>query len=455
MKRASIILSRGRRICDLLNNSNIQNNNSDTPIEKDNISLNEIELNSYSDSNLLNKNESPLPISFNESDINELANIIDADIFDNNLEVASDSDTANLETSHPSPSCGTNHLDYDCDNDFCPYYIQKENLSTFDILPVPSPGYLSSCSTYTTINNYSPLSDISNNSPSTSDRRRQLRKDKGNIRKRHFNEWIDTKRKNLRNMGKEYMSRNGKIQAKRKMGPPCQCRKKCFDKLSEGKRQKIFKSFWNLGNREKQWMFIASLVKKQNKRRVYTDTTSRRKYTLKYSLPVDHGEDNYVDVCKKHFLSTISVSDQVINKALEKMATTTGVLIPDQRGKHSNHPVKKTESVITSVCDHIKSLQPVESHFTRQRSNKLYLDGDLNFHKLFEMYNEWLQSNIYEEKAKSERLYRDIVNENFKLSFHIPKKDQCDQCHIFRNIKGPTELQVIDHEIHVTNKKLS
>lgn len=54
MNRTSII-SRGRRICDLiLNNANIQSNNADTPIENNNISLNEIELNSFPDSSLRN-----------------------------------------------------------------------------------------------------------------------------------------------------------------------------------------------------------------------------------------------------------------------------------------------------------------------------------------------------------------------------------------------------------------
>lgn len=401
--------------------------------------------------------ESPLPISFNESEMNELANMIDSDIFDNTSEEGTYPNTNIFETPHPSPSCSINHLDFDCDNDFCPYYIQKENIPAVDISPQQSP-VPSSCSNYTTVNN-SPLSVISNNSPSTSttNRRRQSRKDKGNVRKRHFNEWIDNKRKFLRNLGKEYVSRKGKIQPSRKMGPPCSCRKKCFNKLSEEDRKKIFDSFWRLGNREKQWMYVANLVKKQNKRRVYTDVIiSRRNYTLQYSLPV-HSEDNinYVDVCKKHFLSTLSVSDQVINKALEKMDKTTGVLVPDQRGKHSNHPVKLTDSLKNSVCDHIKSLQPVESHYTRQRSSKLYLDGDLNFHKLFKMYNEWLQAHTYENKAETERQYRDIANENFKLSFYVPKKDQCDQCHIFRNIGSPTEQQTADHESHVANKKLA
>ncbi|CAG5052217.1 unnamed protein product [Parnassius apollo] len=271
------IITRGRRLCDMVNNTSTQNRNSETPIENNNVSLDEIELNSFRDSNLRNITESPLPISFNESEMNELANIIDGNIFDN-LEVATDSDTANLETPHPSPSCSINNLDYDCNNDFCPYYIQKENLSAFDIIPQPSPAWISSCSTYTTINN-SPLSDISNNSPTTSDRRRRpSRKDKGNVRKRHYKEWIDNKRRYLRNLGKEYISRKRKIQASRKMGPPCRCRKKCFDKLSEEQRKKIFESFWSLGDREKQWMYVANLVKKQNKRRVYTDTVSRPTY---------------------------------------------------------------------------------------------------------------------------------------------------------------------------------
>lgn len=94
-------------------------------------------------------------------------------------------------------------------------------------------------------------------------------------------------------------------------------------------------------------------------------------------MPVTGDEtSNYVDVCKKHFLSTISVSGQVINTALDKLDTTTATVIPDQRGKHSKQPRKMTECVKTSVCDHINSLQLVESHYARQDSQKLYLDGD-------------------------------------------------------------------------------
>lgn len=383
--------------------------------------------------------------------MNELAHIIsDVDIFEN-LEITNTTNSINLETAHPSPTCTINHLDYDCDNNFCPYYIEKENLSILDIASQPSPTCVSSnCSTPQA---NSPLS-VKSISPQTVKHRR-TRRDKGNVRQRHVKEWIDVKRKTLRNLGQEYVARKGKIQARKKMGPPCNCRSRCYDKLSEESRRKIFESFWGLGDRDKQWIYVANLVKKQNKRRVYTDTVSRRKYTLKYSLPVADGDNiEHVDVCKKHFLNTISVSDQVVNKALEKMDVTTGILVPDQRGRHSNHPLKITEFVKTSVCDHIKSLQPVESHYTRKRSDRLYLDGDLNFQRLFKMYTEWLQSKRYDETAKSERQYRDIVNQNFKLSFFIPKKDQCDQCHVFKNITRPTDEEITNYNKHIANKNL-
>ncbi|KAF9413701.1 hypothetical protein HW555_008147, partial [Spodoptera exigua] len=60
----------------------------------------------------------------------------------------------------PSPECATNHLDYDCSNDFCP-------------------------------------------------------------RRRHVVDWIDNKRKKLRNLGKEYKSHDGTTRLAKSLKPMC------------------------------------------------------------------------------------------------------------------------------------------------------------------------------------------------------------------------------------------
>ncbi|KAH9636251.1 hypothetical protein HF086_009447 [Spodoptera exigua] len=147
--------------------------------------------------------------------------------------------------------------------------------------------------------------------------------------------------------------------------------------------------------------------------------------------------------------------EQFVYTALEKLDTTSGLIEMDQRGRHDNHRKVITEDVIKSVCDHIKSIQPVESHYTRSRSDKRYLDGDLNFHRLFDLYKEWFDEQVYSSIANTERQYRDIVNEHFKLSFHVPKKDQCDKCHIYKNKFTPTLVETQLHESHLRNKNLA
>lgn len=66
-----------------------------------------------------NVTESPLPVNFNEANLNELADNIGGDIFDITeiTDINSNSDNnsnhSNPETPHPSPNCSINHLDYD------------------------------------------------------------------------------------------------------------------------------------------------------------------------------------------------------------------------------------------------------------------------------------------------------------------------------------------------------
>ncbi|CAF4891203.1 unnamed protein product [Pieris macdunnoughi] len=68
-----------------------------------------------------------------------------------------------------------------------------------------------------------PLSSFSEATPQASRKRKiNQRKDKGNIRRRHVAEWKDNKRKMLRNLGKEYESRDGTVRCGKSLGPTCQ-----------------------------------------------------------------------------------------------------------------------------------------------------------------------------------------------------------------------------------------
>nr|XP_053600103.1 uncharacterized protein LOC128669360 isoform X1 [Plodia interpunctella] len=109
--------------------------------------------------------------------------------------------------------------------------------------------------------------------------------------------------------------------------------------------------------------------------------------------------------------------------------------------------------MIRSVVDPVKSFEPVESHYTRKNTSKLYLDNSLSFHKMFEFYKEWSELHKYSNTAETERQYREIVNEHMNIAFFIPKKDLCDKCHSFSNIENPNEEQVLAHNNHIASKE--
>ena len=185
------------------------------------------------------------------------------------------------------------------------------------------------------------------------------------------------------------------------------------------------------------------------------EVPNNRKYTFKYFLPVtsdnEQSHSKVVDVCKTMFLNTLSVSGKIIKTSWEKYDGST-IIEDDKRGRHTNHKQIIKPDTVKSVCDHVRSFAPVESHYIRKTSSKLYLDGNLTISKMFLLYKDWFDVSIYSSKAVTERQYRDIVNKNFNLGFFIPKKDQCDICHIFRNKSDHTDQEKEMYNTHMTNK---
>jgi len=60
------------------------------------------------------------------------------------------------------------------------------------------------------------------------------------VRTRNTTDWKDNKAKQLLNLGEEHTNRAGKLINAKKMGAPCKCRNKCFEKIDEKTRKSIF-----------------------------------------------------------------------------------------------------------------------------------------------------------------------------------------------------------------------
>lgn len=279
----------------------------------------------------------------------------------------------------------------------------------------------------------------------------------GRKRRRRRDEWKDIKRKCLKNMGKAYLSRNGVQRDGKILKQPCPvtCRLKCFQKFDAQQRERIFNSFWRIGDHCRQWDYIVNHTEVGDTK--YPSTTklvSRRKKSIKYCLPlIESNSDipNKVFVCKTMFLNTLSVGERTVQTALAKWSSGGGSVSPDRRG--GTRTIVIDDEIKQDVLRHVKTFQPVESHYVRKDTTKIYLDSDLTFTKMFSLYNEWCITENITKKATTVRQYRDIINQNLNISFHKPKKDICNECHIYNTNKDTmTEEEKQKQELHMSNK---
>ena len=101
----------------------------------------------------------------------------------------------------------------------------------------------------------------------------------------------------------------------------------------------------------------------------------------------------------------------------------------DKRGRHSPHN-KTPKETIQCVRKHIESFPVVDPHYTRKDTSRQFLCSDLNISKMYSLYKEQCQS--LKTKCVSHAKYRNIFNSEYNLSFHVPKKDQCQTCNAYQ-----------------------
>lgn len=302
--------------------------------------------------------------------------------------------------------------------------------------------------------NETALSDESTHVHEKKSRKGVKKTNPGKKRSKNDKAWIDNVRKVRCNLGEAYASRDGTLRQAKVMKSPCKCNLKCYEKCPELLRKKIFAKYWSLGEHVMQWNFIAKYVKKIDKQRHTTSpsTSSRRSFTYQYTMPVG---SSVIKVCQVMFLNTLGISKKMVYTSLEKDQSESKIV--DNRGRHGKHKTVITDAMIENVIRHVNSFKPVDSHLIRKDSSRKYLDPDLSFTKMFQLYREWcVEKQITKrDTAKSVRQYRGITNTHMNIGSFIPKKDQCDICHTYKNQRKPSEKETSDYENHLKEKRIA
>lgn len=339
----------------------------------------------------------------------------------------------------PVPSPVPPHSE-NCESRFCPICVKDCMMNIDDVYDnLPTPSIMTDVSTVITPTH-------------TASRKKTYKTDIGKKRLKHKNNWTVVQRKKLKNEGKAYENYKGKQITEKSLGETCgiTCRYKCTENIDANHREKIFTKFWGLGDRKKHWEFVIKYSKKVPKGRKTTENIKhKRENTFIYYLP--NSEKEPKRVCRKMFLSTISSGERIVTTAWKKYDGEIAVA-DDNRGKYEHKPRVIDDMMVQSVKDHVNSIDRVESHYTRKDTKKLYLNNIISTAQMFRLYTEWCEwyPDKYTNKA-NKRQYRDIVNANFNIAFHLPKKDRCDICHVFDNNEFPNEEEkqrFLEHQEH-------
>lgn len=135
--------------------------------------------------------------------------------------------------------------------------------------------------------------------------------------------------------GETYISKNGVVRGAKCIGPVCkQCFFKCSVHVSNEHRERLFNSYYNLGNIRKQWEYIARCTDRilPKYRRIVENSMrkrSERNLNVAYYFQLD---DDRIRVCKTFLMNTLGISNSVIKTALKKCNVNGELIVGDRRG---------------------------------------------------------------------------------------------------------------------------
>ena len=122
----------------------------------------------------------------------------------------------------------------------------------------------------------------------------------------------------------------------KKVGPPCTCKEKCYDKIGSKNVQNLFNGYYELPSYNYKNQYLAQLItKKETKNQCLygSENKNRVSHIFTYHIIVD---GNKIKVCKTAFLNIFAIGKEKAEVVVKKN-TSNGIVEPDQRGKHPHH----------------------------------------------------------------------------------------------------------------------
>ncbi|GFO06504.1 vitamin B12-dependent ribonucleotide reductase [Plakobranchus ocellatus] len=101
-----------------------------------------------------------------------------------------------------------------------------------------------------------------------------------------------------------------------------------------------------------------------------------------------------VPVCLKDFCAMFGITHRRV-RTIQTALKETGYPPQDRRGKHQNRPSKLSDEQVERIIAHIRSFKGRSSHYSRNKSKKIYLPDELKITKMFELFFSSILPKLY------------------------------------------------------------
>ena len=244
----------------------------------------------------------------------------------------------------------------------------------------------------------------------------------------HKSEWSINVSKRKRNLGEEYIShKTRKLIPARKVGAAC--KDGCFEKIGRDKIEDIHKSFWSIGDYNRQNEYLIRCVTEKPFKRKYTKKdVSKRPAKLVYS--VTHGNQDF-EVCREGFLSIFDIKRGKLDLIVKKLRDArAGFGIVSQDGRGRAVPANKYSGAkLAAVHEFIGELPVVSSHYTRAKAPlRQYLPAGGSITGLYSEFQVWMELEHPDVEVVPEKYFRKLFTRDYNIEFAPPKTDECNFC---------------------------
>lgn len=182
-------------------------------------------------------------------------------------------------------------------------------------------------------------------------------------------------------------------------------------------------AFYSTPEKSKQDAFILKYCRAEipNPKRKKKDPVKSKSATFQYSIVNQAG--NNLRVCRSTFFNILApLTKHRIIGVFKRFKNGKSHVPVETRG--GNHKEAKFGPKRDAVKNFICTLKASESHYSREKSSRVYLPSELNIRKLWKMYNEGKPENV----KVAQGFFRKVFCTNFNIGFSAPAVDECSTC---------------------------